>query len=44
VGASCVAVAGGNWNNGSYAGAFRLDANFSAAANPADFGARLMFL
>ena len=42
--ASRLAHAGGDWDSGSYAGAFRLYVNSSASNAYADIGARLMFL
>lgn len=44
VGASRLALAGGYWDLGSVAGAFRLGVGRSASATSADVGARLMFL
>lgn len=44
VSASCLASAGGDWSNGSYAGAFLLDVSLSASGAVAYIGARLMFL
>ena len=42
--ASCVALFGGSWGSGSYAGAFHLDVDYSAANSSADVAARLMYL
>lgn len=42
--ASCLAIAGGSWNNGSVAGAFYLNVRRSASYASTDVGARLMFL
>ena len=42
--ASRLASAGGDWYNGSYAGAFRLYVNQSASNTNTNIGARLMFL
>ena len=44
VNASRLAVAGGYWNDGSRAGACRLDVSLSASNTNASIGARLMFL
>lgn len=44
VSASRLALAGGNWSNGSYAGAFFLDVFLSASDTNTYVGARLMFL
>ena len=44
VNASRLAVAGGSWRDGSYAGVFNLAVDQSASATRADIGARLMFL
>lgn len=42
--ASRVAIFGGDWSNGSNAGAFRLYVNYSADYSTAYFAARLMYL
>jgi hypothetical protein len=42
--ASCFLFFGGNWNNGSYAGAFNLQVDYSAASSDARIGGRIMFL
>jgi len=42
--ASCLALAGGNWRDGSYAGAFSLYMDQSASRRGSNIGARLMFL
>ena len=44
VNVSRLAFAGGSWNNGAGAGAFRLGVNLSASNAGTDVGARLMFL
>jgi len=44
VGASRLAIAGGDWDDGSIAGAFRLVVNRSASNASTGLGARLMFL
>ena len=44
VNVSRLAIAGGYWSDGSYAGAFLLNVNRSASYAVATFGARLMFL
>lgn len=41
---SCVAYAGGHWNDYSSAGAFRLSVNDSASYSASNVGARLMYL
>ena len=35
---------GGNWNDGDYAGAFRLNVNYSASNSGSNLGGRLMYL
>lgn len=42
--ASCFAYAGGNWDNASNAGAFRLGVNYSATNTYAYIGARLAYV
>ena len=44
VNASRLAYASGDWNDGSYAGAFYLYVTLSASHTNASVGARLMFL
>ena len=44
VSASCLTYAGGHWDSGSGAGAFRLYVDGSASGSPAIVGSRLMFL
>lgn len=42
--ASCVALFGGHWSNGSLAGAFRLNVNDASAHSYSNITARLMYL
>ena len=44
VGASHLAYFGGFWNDGDYAGVFRLDVNRTASFSSANYGARLMYM
>jgi hypothetical protein len=42
--AGCLPFFGGDWDNGTYAGAFRLSVYYSASYSFANVGARLMYL